>query len=237
MITLFTFQSPPSQCGYLPDREWSLRYDVVGEILPKEYGERLRQGWRRFGYQLFRPECPSCQACQSLRVPVAQFALSRSQKRVRAKNLGEIELRIGEPSLNAEKLTLYDNFHAAQVERKNWPDHGSKEAADYAEMFVENPFAVEEWCYYLGEKLVGVGYVDVIPDGLSAIYFFHDPDERDRSLGTFNVLSVLASAAERGLPYVYLGYFVKGCGSLEYKANYRPNELFDSASGEWFNPD
>ena len=233
MISLFTFQSPPSQCGYLPDREWSLRYQIVGELSPNEYGELLRRGWRRFGFQLFRPECTTCRECQSLRVNANDFALSRSQKRVRAKNAGEIELRIGEPEVTAEKLELYDKFHAAQVERKNWPDHGPKDAADYAESFVENPFPVEEWCYYLGGRLVGVGYVDAVPDGLSAIYFFHDPDERERSLGTFNVLSVIAAARDRGLPFVYLGFFVEGCGSLEYKAKFRPNEQLIAESGEW----
>ena len=72
-------------------------------------------------------------------------------------------------------------------DEKGWPDHGPKDPADYADSFVDNPFPTEEWCYYLGDRLVGVGYVDVLPDGLSAIYFFYDPDERDRSLGTFNV--------------------------------------------------
>jgi arginyl-tRNA--protein-N-Asp/Glu arginylyltransferase len=233
MISLFTFQAPPSTCGYLPDREWSLRYEVVGALSAAEYGELLRRGWRRFGFQLFRPQCEGCRECKSIRVKVDEFAISRSQKRVRAKNLDEVTLRIGEPAVTAEKLALYDKFHAAQVERKNWPDHGRKDAGDYAESFIENPFKVEEWCYYLGDRLVGVGYVDAVPDGLSAIYFFHDPDERDRSLGTFNVLSVIASAAERGLKYVYLGYFVKGCGSLEYKAKFRPNEMLNTASGEW----
>jgi arginine-tRNA-protein transferase len=76
-----------------------------------------------------------------------------------------------------------------------------------------------------------VGYVDALPGALSAIYFYYDPDERRRSLGTFNVLSVLAAAAARGVPYVYLGYYVPGCRSLEYKARFRPYELLEG--GTW----
>ena len=80
--------------------------------------------------------------------------------------------------------------------------------------------------------MVGVGYVDRLPAGLSAIYFFHDPDERQRSLGTYNVLSVLRKAAEWNLPHVYLGYYVEGCRSLEYKTRFRPNEVL-GGDGAW----
>lgn len=94
------------------------------------------------------------------------------------------------------------------------------------------PFAVEEWQYRLRGHLVGVGYVDPLPHSLSAIYFFHDPNVRERSLGTFNVMSVLESARQRGLEFVYLGYFVEGCRSLEYKARFTPNEVRDPI-GNW----
>ncbi len=80
--------------------------------------------------------------------------------------------------------------------------------------------------------MIGVGYVDALAEGLSAIYFFYDPDERDRSLGTYNVLSLIRGAAKRNLPHVYLGYYVEGCRSLEYKARFRPNEVLGE-SGEW----
>ena len=109
-----------------------------------------------------------------------------------------------------------------------WP----LETADYDEMFVDNPFPTEEWCYFLGDQLVAVGYVDRLPDGLSAIYFFYDPAERHRALGTFNILALIAAARERGLPHLYLGYYVAGCRSLEYKARFGPSEILVS-SGEW----
>jgi arginine-tRNA-protein transferase len=80
--------------------------------------------------------------------------------------------------------------------------------------------------------LIGVGYVDALPGGLSAIYFYYDPGERHRSLGTYNVLSILASARARNLPHVYLGYYVAGCRSLEYKARFRPNEVL-TGGGTW----
>ena len=232
MESLFTFTSPPSQCGYLPDREWQLRYEVVGRITPAEYLDRMKQGWRRFGFSLFRPACDGCRMCRSVRVPVASFCPDRSQRRAWAANDGEVRVVVGPPTVTRAKLALYDKFHAFQHEAKGWPEHGPKSSADYAESFVENPFATLEWCYYLGDRLIGVGYVDRLPEGLSAIYFFYDPAERHRSLGTFNVLSVIRGAAGWGIPHVYLGYYVEGCRSLEYKARFRPNEVLDP-DGEW----
>ena len=71
-----------------------------------------------------------------------------------------------------------------------------------------------------------------LPAGLSAIYFYYEPALRDRSLGIWNVLAVLDHAAARGLPHVYLGYFVAGCGSMEYKAGFVPNEVL-GGDGRW----
>jgi arginine-tRNA-protein transferase len=149
-----------------------------------------------------------------------------------AANEGEIRLKIGRPSVTNAKMELYGRFHEFQHGLKGWPKHGEESPAAYSESFVENPFPTEEWCYYLGEQLVGVGYVDALPDGLSAIYFFYDPDLRDRSLGTFNVLRVLREAARRRHSHVYLGYFVEGCRSLEYKGRFRPNEVI-LPDGTW----
>jgi len=232
MQSLFTFATSPGPCGYLPDQTWSLFYEVVWQITPQEYLERLKSGWRRFGFSLFKPECPSCRRCQSLRIPVATFKPNRSQKRAAAANDNEVRLVIGEPSVNDIKLELYNRFHRFQHVKKAWPRHGEENPGAYVESFVDNPFPTEEWCYFIGEKLVGVGYVDCLPEGLSAIYFFYDPEERGRSLGTYNVVSIVREAGLRQLPHVYLGYFVEGCRSLEYKSRFRPNETIQP-DGNW----
>ena len=225
METLFQYVAPPSSCGYLPDRDWSLEYEMVGQMTAAEYLDRLKGGWRRFGGMLFRPRCPACQACQSLRVLVDQFRPSRSQQWAFKANSGRVELTIGKPSVTREKLRLYDLYHTYQTETKGWPEHPAKDAASYAHSFVENPIPTEEWRYYLDKQLVGVGYVDRLAEGLSAIYFFYDPDLRKRSLGTFNVLSLLCESYSRRLPHLYLGYFVEGCQSLAYKALFAPNQI------------
>jgi arginyl-tRNA--protein-N-Asp/Glu arginylyltransferase len=234
MESIFRFVSLPTVCHYLPGQTWRLEYELVGNITADEYLERMQNGWRRFGHTLFRPRCPECTACRTLRVLVDQFRPNRSQQRARKLNEGAVRLEIGAPSATREKLDLYDCYHAFQVDAKGWPEHTPKDAADYIDSYVDNPFPVEEWCYYLGDRLIGVGYVDVLPEALSAIYFFYDPDERQRSLGTWNVLRILEAAAGRGVPHVYLGYYVEGCQSLEYKANFAANQIRE-ADGTWHN--
>ena len=232
MESEFHFLTTPSQCGYLPDQVWRMEYNVVQEMTPEEYMERMLQGWRRFGHALFRPRCAACTACRSLRVVIDRFHPNRSQRRVVSANEGSLRLVIGEPSVTRAKLDLYDRYHAYQAETRGWPSHEVKDVASYANSFVDNPFSTWEWCYFLGANLVAVGYVDHLPGGLSAIYFFYDPDLRDRSLGIWNVLCLVRQAAELNLRHLYLGYYVAGCRSMEYKARFLPNQLLGT-DGTW----
>ena len=232
MDTLIRYIAPPGPCGYLPAETWSLEYELVSSLSAAEYSERLAGGWRRFGRAMFRPRCRACRACQPLRVLADQFRPDRSQRRVIKANAGFTELRIRTPSVTKAKLNLYDSYHAFQSEAKGWPLHPAKDAHSYANSFIDNPFETQEWCYYLGNQLVGVGYVDEVPCGLSAIYFFYDVQYRHLSLGTWNVLSILNAAATKPVPHVYLGYYVAGCRSMAYKARFRPSEVL-GADGRW----
>jgi arginyl-tRNA--protein-N-Asp/Glu arginylyltransferase len=225
MESLIRYVAPPSACGYLPDQTWSLEYELVRNLSAAEYGDRMLQGWRRFGRAMFRPRCLACQACQPLRVLADQFRPNRSQRRVVKANQGITELRIRTPSVTKTKLQLYDRYHAFQAEAKGWPLQPAKDPQSYASSFVDNPFATQEWCYYIGNRLVGVGYVDDVPCGLSAIYFYYDPEFRHMTLGTWNVLNVLSTAARKPVPHLYLGYYVAGCRSMEYKALFRPSQV------------
>jgi arginine-tRNA-protein transferase len=220
--------APPARCEYLPDQTARLEYLRVERMTAGEYAEWLRRGWRRFGQVMFRPACAACRQCQSLRVPVASFAPHRTQRRVWKNNVDAVTLAIGEPSPSAGVRELYDRFHWYQQGAKGWP----APQEDGLDGFFPNPFPIEEWRYSVDERLVGVGYVDALPGALSAIYFFYDPDERRRSLGTFNVLSIVEQARRRGLPFVYLGYYVEGCRSLEYKGRFGPNEVL-RPDGTW----
>src|SRR5580692_7011190 len=119
MESLFCFQAPPGRCSYLPDQVWQLEYEIVGSMSPAEYQERMRQGWRRFGFSLFHPRCETCRACRSLRVLVDQFRPDRSQRRAVHAN-ADVTVTIDPPRVTRQKLDLYDRYHAFQVETKGW---------------------------------------------------------------------------------------------------------------------
>src|SRR5262245_47641088 len=212
-----------------------LLYGLAPELQPSEYSKLLKSGWRRIGPVVFTPQCPSCRQCLSLRGPVAAFRPSRRQRRIRKSNARDVVVRIASPSVTPERLELYRAFHAHGHQMKGWPDRSDeREGALGLSLLLSNPFPTEEWSYWIGDRLLGIGYVDVLQEGLSAIYFFHDPREHKRSLGTLNILHLIAAAAERRLSHVYLGYYVKGCRSLEYKARFKPNEVFTGTAWEAF---
>jgi arginine-tRNA-protein transferase len=231
VFSLGRFLAPPGGCSYLPDRTARMEYEVVVALTPLEYSVRLLDGWRRFGHTLFRPRCRTCTECRSLRVEVARFRPDRSQRRNRRANEAVVGLTIGPPRASREALDLYRRYHEYQSVTKGWPAHDEGVAA-FRDAFVDHPFPVQEWRFDLAGRLVGVGYVDALPIGLSAIYFFHDPMYRDLGLGTWNILSLIEQATARGLPHVYLGYYVAGCRSLAYKARFGPNQIL-MPDGTW----
>jgi arginyl-tRNA--protein-N-Asp/Glu arginylyltransferase len=225
-------KTPPSPCQYLPDQQCQLQQELWAELHPADYMGLVKDGWRRAGPVVYRPDCPDCRRCQSLRVPVDTFLPTESQRRAWRRNAADVEVRIGLPSNTPQCLELFGRFHSHGHRTKGWP------APDEGDMVIDlllmNPFRTEEWSYWIDGRLAGLGYVDALPEGLSAIYFIHDPDHHRRSLGTFNILMMIDAARRRNLPHVYLGYYVKGCRSLEYKARFSPNQILRGMDWEPF---
>jgi arginine-tRNA-protein transferase len=223
--SIVRFVAPPGPCAYLSGETWSLEYEIVAEATPAEFAARLEAGWRRFGPAFFRPRCATCRACQALRLSPATFRPTRTQRRIARANGAALRLEVATPVASAVNLALYDRYHAYQTAAKDWPGHPPGDVERYHEAFVLGPFPSEEWRYFAAERLVCVSYVDELPDALSIIYCFYDPEERHRSLGTYNILRALEEAARRGKTYVHLGYYVEGCPSMRYKATFLPHEL------------
>jgi leucyl-tRNA---protein transferase len=232
METINRWTEPPGPCPYQPDHTCEREYLWVSRLDPGEYMTHLLAGWRRFGHMVFRQTCSGRGACRSLRVDADRFRPGRSQRRARLTNDGVIRLQVGTPAVTAEKVALFDRFHADRSETRRWPPYEPGDLEDFASSFVLNPFPTQEWCYFLEDVLVGVGYVDELPGGLSAIYFVRDPAHANRSLGTWNVLCLLDRARALNLPYVYLGYHGDVSPSLRYKASFRPNQSLD-LDGKW----
>jgi arginine-tRNA-protein transferase len=210
-------------CGYLAGRDATMEYRVMTEVSPEELEALLIRGWRRFGHLYFRPACPSCLECVSLRIPVAAFAPDKSQRRAR-KRCAHLRLEVREPIVDDERVALYHAWHMMREATRGW--HPSRVSDDeYKRTFAEPHPCAREMDYYDGDRLVGVGFIDETPRALSSIYFFYHPDVRALGLGVASVLFEVEYARARGLAHVYLGYRVRGCPSTAYKSQFRPHDL------------
>lgn len=222
------FREPPHQCPYLPDEEAALDVRILLGVTPAELGTLLERGWRRFGPAYFRPACASCQACVSLRVVTAAFHPSTSLRRARKEAL-LLCRTVSTPIVDDERLDLYQRWHAHREVERGW-DASPLDAERYGFEFAFEHPSVREVSFRDpndGDRLVGLGIVDEVPNALSAVYFFWDPVHAPSSLGTAHVVLLIDEAVRRGLDYVYLGYRVSDCASLAYKARFRPHELLD----------
>jgi arginine-tRNA-protein transferase len=216
----------PHSCSYLPERMASLEVRVMLDVTPDELGAMLSRGWRRFGPCYFRPQCAACDECVTLRVNAADFHPSRSQRRARNR-ASRLRRVVGRPIVDGARLDLYRKWHAEREEHRGWevsPLRAERYALDFA---FPHP-AAREAAYYDGDRLVGVGLFDETPDALSAVYFFYDPDLRRDSLGVANVVALIDDARAAQKPWMYLGYRVQGCESLEYKAGFLPHQLLSA---------
>ena len=217
---------PPRPCSYLDERDAQLEIRVMADVTVPELEALLSRGWRRFGPVYFRPACTGCGECVTLRIDVAHFAPSKSQRRA-AKNAARLRRVVSVPTVDEERLDLYRRWHEQREETRGW-DPSEIDPERYATDFAFPHPAVREVSFRDpddDDRLVGLGIFDETPKSLSAVYFFWDPERAPPSLGVANVVTLVAEAREKQIPHVYLGYRVIGCASLVYKSKYVPHEL------------
>jgi arginine-tRNA-protein transferase len=216
-------------CSYLPGRLSTTRAAWADKIPGSLYHRFMEAGFRRSGKLLYQPACHGCRACQSIRVPVANFRPSKSQRRRRRRNQ-DLVVGVHEPLATDEKFDLYRRYLAGRFERD---DAGDDRRDAFEQFLYDSPVETLEFCYRdRGGKLLAVGICDVCAESLSSVYFYYDPAESRRGLGTFGALYEIEAAARSGIPYYYLGYWVSGCAAMEYKADFRPNEVL-CPDGVW----
>lgn len=216
-------------CPYLAGLLATTEYRVLTDVTPDEHEHLLERGWRRFGPQYFRPRCAGCAECVSLRVPVATFRPTKSQRRAWRK-CAHLRVEIGAPQITGERLELFRAWHATREQARGWEPAVMDEAA-YTTTFCHPHACAREMAYFDGTRLLAVGLVDATANAESSIYFFYHPDAGGRSLGVASVLFEIEWARQLGCAHVYLGYRVLGCPSSAYKANYGPHELLIGRPG------
>nr|VFK37223.1 MAG: arginine-tRNA-protein transferase [Candidatus Kentron sp. SD]VFK41525.1 MAG: arginine-tRNA-protein transferase [Candidatus Kentron sp. SD]VFK78506.1 MAG: arginine-tRNA-protein transferase [Candidatus Kentron sp. SD] len=217
---LFLLESPRA-CAYLPDRRAMTLF--ADPRYPKD--KRLQtllseNGFRRSGQHLYRPHCRGCQACVPVRVPVAEFQPRRRQRRAWRRNQ-DITVFPRPAAFCEEHFALYQRYintrHAKGGMENPTPDqYLDFLIAPWAEtMFIE---------FRLMRRLLALGVVDFLDNGLSAVYTCFDPDYSERSLGVYAVLWFIHEATRRGLDWLYLGYWIESSPKMCYKSDYRPQE-------------
>jgi arginine-tRNA-protein transferase len=235
------YLTAPSPCPYLLGKEERKVFThLVGERAG-ELNDLLTQGgFRRSQSIAYRPACDACRACISVRVVVDDFQSTRNMRRVLEKNTDVVaEMRRATPSSEQ-----YSVFRAYLDSRHRDGGMADMTVLDYA-MMVEDSHVTTKIVEYRqraqshspardrereragagrGGRLMAVSLTDVLGDGLSMVYSYFDPDEAWRSLGTFAILDHIERARQMRLPYLYLGYWVRGSKKMDYKARFLPQE-------------
>lgn len=219
-------------CPYLPGRVARLPlYRQDRRLNLDETDARFASAERRVGTALYHTACPACRACEGLRIPIAAFEPSRSQRRVLARWEAQGRVEVGAATVSDEKLALYN---------RHKHDRGLADADDvpmnalgYHAWLVMSCFLTVEMRYWWRDRLVGVGIVDLGRTAASSVYFYFDPDPEIARLspGTFSVLREIELCRATGREHLYLGLYVEDCRHLTYKADYRPHELL--RDGDW----
>ncbi|MBU14637.1 MAG: arginyltransferase [Gammaproteobacteria bacterium] len=222
------FRTSPHPCSYKESEQAATVFVDPDLVIDKAINSKLSDlGYRRSGAHLYRPDCDFCQACISCRVPVAEFQFNRSQRRILRRNES---LRVVEKS-DLTDYIAYDLYQRYINQRHLDGDMFPASLEQYEAFIKTKMFDTRFFLFYEQEELLAVSVVDFLEQGLSAVYTFFDPDQGQRSLGNFAILWQIKMCQKLGLPYVFLGYWIKGCGKMEYKSKFRPLEML--INGRW----
>jgi len=220
------FLTAPMPCPYLPDRqERKLFTHLTGRRASALHALLSDNGFRRSQNLIYRPACEGCNACQSVRIVAHEFEMTGRYQRILKRN-ADIEVAVRQPRATAEQFALFKRYLEA---RHTGGGMTAMNFVDYEYMVEDTPVQTVLVEYRLGTAadtpLVAVALTDVMPDGLSMVYSFFDPEFSKRGLGNLLILDHVRQVRMTGLPYVYLGYWVEHSPKMAYKGQFRPLEV------------
>ena len=223
------FVTSPSPCPYLPGKQERKIFTELSGPHAGELNDALgRIGFRRSQSVAYRPSCAGCTACVSVRVVAEEFVANATQRKLLRRN-SDLEVTACQPWATEEQFQLLRRYLSA---RHPGGGMATMDENDYADMVEQSPVSSyvieyrEPSLHGEAGRLVGACITDQQIDGLSMIYsFFLADDEARPGLGNFIIMDHILRARSAELPYVYLGYWVKGSERMAYKTRYRPIEV------------
>jgi len=203
-------------------------YFLRAQATPEQMDFLWALGWRHFGNYFFRYSAShhwdGVRTVMPLRVDLAKFALSRSQKRALARNR-DLRVAIRDTLIDAVKEDLF--YRHRERFKENIPDSIHDFLSD--EPAVE-PCHNREICVYDGDELLAASFLDIGGSATSAVYAMFDPSQSKRSLGVFTMLEAIRYSREIGCKYYYPGYAYRESSFYDYKKNFA-SEYYDWREG------